>query len=94
MKILIATACKPKNGISVQTLFDQIVEAALLDFSCVVTKAIWCHGPGCTNLAFEIFGLKDDREKFANQLTMAFMPAKWSTTKDHIPEGFTDQLSN
>ena len=47
-------------------------------------------GPGCYNLAIRI----PENENFVNQLTMALMPARWSTTQDAVPEGeFTDEVN-
>jgi hypothetical protein len=53
--------------------------------SLAIPAFYWTDGPGCTNLAFEIVGDEKEAEAFANTLTMALMPAKWSTTNDRIP---------
>jgi hypothetical protein len=47
-------------------------------------KAAKCvPGPGCSNLAILI----EENERFINMLTMALMPAQWTTTNDDMPEG-------
>lgn len=90
--ILIATACRPKSARGVAIIFDVLKKSAV-DDNCLITKAFWCEGKGCSNLAFEIVGKEGRLEKFANAVTMVLMPSKWCETPDEIPEGFTHELN-
>jgi hypothetical protein len=47
---------------------------------------LFVRGPGCFNLAFEAIGADEAAEEFANIVTMALMPAKWTTTADKLPD--------
>jgi len=85
MKILIATAMRPTSPDKARTVFQMIRESATLT-SLVIPSFYWTGGPGCTNLAFEVVGDDIEAEKFANELTMALMPAKWCLTSDPLPE--------
>lgn len=86
-KYLIATATKPKGDDNFKELCGLIRSSAEEHELLKVTGGItWVPGPGCNNLAFEIEGDEAEAEKFVSALTMALMPAKWTTTSDEIPE--------
>ena len=82
MKVLIATATRPKGYSIFNLIRDMCTENELK----VKGGFKWTTGPGCTNLAFEIEGDDETAEKLANALTMALMPAKWTTTTDLLPD--------
>ena len=87
--ILIATSGHPKPGGS-DKFFSDVVAAAAKDFSIIITRGYYTHGPGCYNLALRCHGLEEDINAFGRQLCMAMMPSKWGSTEDEIPEGFND----
>lgn len=95
MKLLIATSAAPKD----QAGFDKtcaIIRESLSEETPhmhVTGGILWTPGPGCSNLALELEGgTTEEQERFAHMLTMALMPAKWTTTKDPIPEVDTCEL--
>jgi len=77
MKYLIAFGRRP-----MPTFLDHLVKIAAED-GVKIEGSILTTGPGCFNLAL----LMDENEAFINGLTMALMPAKWTTTEDHIEPG-------
>jgi len=87
MRILIATATKfaDANGFAnvCQIMRDSAAETEMT----IPPGIIFTPGPGCNNLAFDLLGGDDDQcERYANALTMALMPSKWSTTADQLPD--------
>lgn len=83
MKYLIAFGKRPNPG-----FMATLVQLAANDGVAIRAMTI-VPGPGCNNLAFELDG---ENEAFASALTMALMPAKWTTTEDPI-EGFADHIN-
>ena len=94
MKILIATATSPNDIQGFKNICDIIRESIDTDFRDVKLESgvYWVKGYGCTNLAFELSGTDKAIESYANKITMSFMPAKWSTTLDAIPDTDTCTL--
>ena len=86
MKLLIATATKPLSQDNYTAMCGQIRQSAK-EGGLTIPKGIYMTpGPGCNNLAFELIGDDDEAERFANALTMALMPSKWSTFGEPAPE--------
>lgn len=83
MKYLVAFAGRPKPN-----FVAEVVRLAALD-GVEILGALVVPGPGCYNLAYEVEG---ENERFANTLTMALMPAQWSTTADDVPRGHFTEL--
>lgn len=52
--------------------------------------ALVVDGPGCRNLAIV---LDEPNEAYVNSLTMALMPAKWSTTPETLELGTFEDRS-
>ncbi len=92
MRILIATATGPKDETSARTIFGNMRESAKEGGLEIPDGIIWTGGKGCSNLAFDIIGPDDEAERFAIAVTMAFMPSKWCTTQDELPEHDTCTL--
>ncbi len=90
MRVLIATSAGPTGA--AQTVFDIIRKSALEGGLEVPQGIMWTHGPGCSNMAFDIIGPDDKAERFADAVTMALMPAKWGTTTDSLPDVDTCEL--
>ena len=80
MTYLIAFGGRPKNG----PQFLEKFRAAVAVTGNEVTAALLTDGPGCCNLGFT---LERPDEQLVNLITMALMPAKWSTTPDQLREG-------
>ena len=72
MKYLVAFAGKP-----MPTFLPTIVDLAAKD-GVEIKGAVLSPGPGCYNLAIII----DENARFMDALTMALMPARYSTTED------------
>jgi len=86
MRILIATASKPVTQ-EKATGFNQIIRDSAKEGGLEIPQGImWCEGPGCANLAFDLIGPDDEAERFANSLTMHLGIAKWGTTTDTLPD--------
>jgi len=83
MRVLIATGKKATNF---PGLCECIRESAKEGGLEIPQGIYMVPGPGCGNLAMDIIGPEDEAERFVNALTMALMPAKWSTTSDELPE--------
>ena len=71
MWINIAAAKRPND---VDAFFKSVCE-----FCPEVTAGVIAEGDGCNNFGFIIDAPDDRAEQVANQLTMALMPARWST---------------
>jgi len=91
VKYLIATAMRPKSLKHCNKVFD-IMRNVAAEHACIITKALWCEGPGCSNLAFEIIGDEVECEEFGFSLNHYMQPAKWSETTDKIASGFNCTL--
>lgn len=92
MRILIATATRPKDETSAEIIFGTIRQAAKENGLEVPPGIIWTGGRGCSNMAFDVIGPDDEAEKLANAITMALMPSKWCTTTDSLPDVDTCEL--
>lgn len=92
MKILIATTKVPRDNAGFVYICDAIRGVAKEKDLDVVGGILYTNGAGCANLAFEVEGDDDEASRLANELTMAFMPARWTTTTDHIPSVDTFDL--
>jgi hypothetical protein len=86
MRVLIATATKPKAMDNFTELCSLFRAAAVEGGLRIPEGILWTSGPGCTNLAFDVEGDEDVAERFIKAITMQLMPAKWTTTKDSLPE--------
>ena len=87
MRILIATSAHPTSQIGFESICQQMRDAAADGGLTIPAGILWTGGPGCTNLAFDLNG--DDakeQELFAKEITMALMPAQWTTTSDPLPD--------
>lgn len=84
---LIAFGKKPQPG-----FLRMLVDMAKNDGVNIV-GAYMTEGPGCANLAIM---LDEENRRFAEQLTMVLMPAKFELTTDPLlVEGaFTDTINN
>ena len=71
MWIIVAAAVKPNN---VDIFFKAIREAWP-----EVTAGVIAEGYGCNNFEIIIEANDERAEQVANQITMALMPARWST---------------
>lgn len=71
MWINVAAAVKPNN---VDTFFKAVREGWP-----EVTAGVIAEGYGCNNFGFIIEASEERAEQIANQITMALMPARWST---------------
>jgi len=91
VQYLIATAMKPKSREHCNNVFDIMRESAT-ENGLKVMKAIWCEGPGCSNLAFEVIGDEGKCERFGAAMNRILQPAKWSNTNDTIAKGFNCTL--
>ena len=81
MDINIASMTRPKDMNAFwQALRDTIEGEA----GFVFKAAVVAPGPGCNNYGLRIEGEEKEVENLVNQITMALMPAKWSTC-DHDP---------
>lgn len=76
-KYLIAFMGKPRVG-----FITTLVRAAASE-GVHIQGAVGRPGPGCYNLGL----LMPENELFINCLTLVLMPAKWTTTEDHIEPG-------
>ena len=95
MKLLIATTSRPRDNGNFRDLCSKLREAALESNLKVTSGIFWTSGPGCYNVALEVNGNEEACEAYADALTMALMPAKWTTTPDPIPNTDTcDVLNN
>jgi hypothetical protein len=92
MQYLIATAMKPLSREHCDNVF-KIMRDSAADNGMKITKILWCAGPGCTNLAFEILGDEKECERFGFALNQHLQPAKWCETNDTIPDGFNCTLN-
>lgn len=86
MKVLIATSKWPKSKENFTQLCEILRAEATNSGLSIERGILWTAGPGCSNLAFKLTGDEDESERFANQITMAMMPSKWTTTGDELPE--------
>jgi len=86
MKILIATSACPQSEESFKGVCKGLRDEAIDRQVEIVGGIIWCPGYGCCNVSFEVEGEESQIERFANAITLALMPAKWTTTGDDIPE--------
>lgn len=86
MKILIATATVPHSEEGFKTICDIIRSEAEARGLSVNKGILFTDGPGCANLAFELLGDEAVAESYANMITMVFMPSKWCTTSDELPD--------
>lgn len=86
MRILIATASKPTTQEKANAFNDIIRDSAKEGNLTIPQGIMWCEGPGCANLAFELIGDEEEAERFANSLTMHLGIAKWGTTTDSLPD--------
>lgn len=86
MKILIATATAPRSEEGFKNICDIIRSEAESRGLSVNKGILFTGGPGCANLAFELLGDDAVAESYANMITMAFMPSKWCTTQDALPD--------
>ena len=85
MKLLIATATKPLSQDNFTAMCGSIRESAK-EGDLTIPKGIYfTTGSGCNNLAMELIGDDNEAKRFADVLTMALMPAKWSTFADDTP---------
>ncbi len=84
MRIVIATLRRPAHA---GLLFKTIREAASEE-GLTIPAFLFTTGPGCYNLAFEAVGGNAEAERLANGLTMALMPARWTTfaANEKLPE--------
>lgn len=71
MWINIAAAVKPND---VPSFFE-----AIKQFAPEVTAGVIAEGYGCNNFGFIIEADEERAEVIANRITMALMPARWST---------------
>ncbi len=86
MRILIATASKPTSQAKADA-FNAIIRDSAKEGGLKIPQGImWCEGPGCANLAFDLLGPDDKTKRFADSLTMHLGIAKWGTTTDTLPE--------
>jgi hypothetical protein len=79
MKAVIATTKCPTD-------FDAYIEAIkelAVEKNVVVRGYIVVYGHGCFNHGIILDG--EEIEEFLNHLTMALMPARWSTVSDDDP---------
>ena len=86
MKILIATTMTPSDAARAQKIHNDIA-AAVAAVGVRLVGAMWVKGPGCNNFAIELEGTECECEELATVLTMAMMPARWTTTSDNIAPG-------
>ena len=86
MKILIATTMTPETADNARTIHNAIA-AAVEDAGIKLVGATWVKGPGCNNFGIALEGAEAACESLANYLTMAMMPARWTTTSDPIDAG-------
>ena len=85
MKLLIATATKPLSQDNFTAMCGSIRESAKEGGLTIPDGIYMTPGLGCNNLAFELIGDDGEAERFADVLTMALMPSKWSTFVDPTP---------
>lgn len=83
MRILIATTKVPLNSDE----FVKCLHRHSKNFNVKVTAARGMLGPGCYNLGVAVEGLHDDAKEYANALTLALFPARWTETTSEF-EGF------
>lgn len=76
VKYLIAFSAKPKPGF-IRNLIDFAESEGVH-----IQGALGRPGPRCYNLGLL---LPQENEPFINALTLALMPARWTTTQDDIP---------
>lgn len=86
MKILIATTMTPETADNARSIHSAIA-GLVEDVGLKLIGAIWVKGYGCNNFAVALEGAEETCEALANQLTMAMMPARWTTTADPIEAG-------
>jgi hypothetical protein len=69
-------------------LFFKTIREAASEEGLTIPAFLYTTGSGCYNLAFEAVGEDVKAEKLANMLTMALMPAKWTTfaANEKLPE--------
>ena len=93
MKLLVATATRPLNFESFCAQLRRGTEESGMK---ITSGIIITPGPGCNNLAFELAGYEcqEQADRYADALTMALMPAKWSTTPDNLPTEDTNELED
>jgi hypothetical protein len=84
--LLIATSKAPSRANFAS--FVEAVRDAGKDDNVSVGPVALHDGPGCANLVLSVTGTEEDFERYANGLTMAMMPARWTTTEDTIEEGY------
>ena len=85
--LLIATSKAPQKD-QAKELAEQVRLCGAYGGVAVQAQQ-WTEGPGCANFALACM-YEDPKqfEKFANVLTMALMPAKWTTTTDEVQDGY------
>lgn len=81
MQVVIATSTAPKD---VDAFFQKLHEIASDPcFGCVLLAGVYCTGSGCYNLGLDVTGEDEQKvEKYVNCLTMALMPARWSSVEN------------
>lgn len=86
MRILIATLKTPTAD-GFRGFCDALRLAAEQHGFDIPQGIIYTGGKnGCANLAFELNGnSEDDQSEFANEVTFAMQPARWTTTTDELP---------
>ena len=85
MKLLIATATKPLSQDNFTAMCGSIRESAKEGNLKIPDGIYMTTGSSCNNLAMELIGDEDEAKRFADALTMALMPSKWSTFVDDTP---------
>ena len=94
MKLLIATATKPKNPQGWKTMCD-IIRKSINDSPddiALVSGILLTSGRGCNNMAMELHGDAKAIERFATSLTIALMPSKWCEGHGDIPNVDTNEV--
>jgi len=91
--LLIATSKAPGNLEELKNVNKTLREWSTEANLKLVSGITWTEGPGCANLAMRLEGTEEDWKSWADQVTMALMPSKWSNTRDIPSEVDTCTLS-
>ena len=65
-----------------------IMDSAFHGHNVEVNDMEITNGPHCVNYAMRISGTSAEMEAFANELTMALMPARWCYTDSPLNPGY------
>jgi hypothetical protein len=68
--------------------FDQALREGAQQSGLTPHRIGITDGPGCANLSIEVEGTEEHIDAFANGITMALMPARWTTTTSTPIEGY------